>query len=586
MPWKETCVIEERMKFVTAWKQGGWSMTDLCGEFGISRKTGYKILERYEADGVDGLKDRSRAPRRPQDSPGERIRVNLAPHLPLVSISPDLAESALNIFIREADAQSKPGSNLYVHVDTLHRGVRAFVSNHNHFPLSADSSGKDRARLPQSGGLFLLHYSLERQKGKMGIETGDDGSIAYWMWVPSAPRSAKRVRFERKPTKVPTATTSMPAQTTIASPFEVATVLVVDDSEDMRILLSTIFSRAGYRTIESATVGRALQIVARNRPQIVISDYRMPEQSGLDLVIELRKTADSAQTPVVILSAAGEPHIRNALYSAGADLFLNKPVSEPELLAAVGRLLASREQERRLVKAMEEARQVQMRLLPPIPTNIAGVELAGLYRPSMYAAGDTYVVRETSPGRLDLFVADVAGHGVGAALISATVQTLFETLSPLCSSPGELLGRLNKAMQGGVAGRYATAVFGRLDLQTRRLSLSGAGHPLPIILRGDELVPHRDMNGTLLGAFPGVQYPDTSLTLQSKDRVLFYSDGLGEAQADDERIFDSGALQSSLRATRHLTLPQSLEAILTAAREFQGSDTFDDDVTMIALEVP
>lgn len=73
MPWKETCVIEERMKFVTAWKQGGWSMTDLCGEFGISRKTGYKILERYEADGVDGLKDRSRAPRRQRHRTREKL---------------------------------------------------------------------------------------------------------------------------------------------------------------------------------------------------------------------------------------------------------------------------------------------------------------------------------------------------------------------------------------------------------------------------------------------------------------------------------------------------------------------------------
>lgn len=64
MPWKETGVYEERMKFIVAWKQGGWSMTDLCREFGISRITGYKYLERYESEGLDGLKDKSRARKR------------------------------------------------------------------------------------------------------------------------------------------------------------------------------------------------------------------------------------------------------------------------------------------------------------------------------------------------------------------------------------------------------------------------------------------------------------------------------------------------------------------------------------------
>jgi transposase InsO family protein len=64
MPWKETNVQDERVKFVAAWKTGGWTMTDLCREFGISRRTGYKYLDRYRDQGVDGLKDQSRAPKR------------------------------------------------------------------------------------------------------------------------------------------------------------------------------------------------------------------------------------------------------------------------------------------------------------------------------------------------------------------------------------------------------------------------------------------------------------------------------------------------------------------------------------------
>jgi len=64
MPWKETIVYEERMKFIVTWKQGGWSLTDLCREFNISRVTGYKYLRRYKLFGLEGLKDRSKRPKR------------------------------------------------------------------------------------------------------------------------------------------------------------------------------------------------------------------------------------------------------------------------------------------------------------------------------------------------------------------------------------------------------------------------------------------------------------------------------------------------------------------------------------------
>ena len=63
MPWKETCTMTERMKFVALAEEGEESMTELCRRFGISRKTGYKLLERYAAEGLDGLQDRSHAPR-------------------------------------------------------------------------------------------------------------------------------------------------------------------------------------------------------------------------------------------------------------------------------------------------------------------------------------------------------------------------------------------------------------------------------------------------------------------------------------------------------------------------------------------
>ena len=62
MPWKETCAMDERIRFVLAAREEGAVMSRVCAEFGISRKTGYKLLARYEAEGVDGLKDRSRAP--------------------------------------------------------------------------------------------------------------------------------------------------------------------------------------------------------------------------------------------------------------------------------------------------------------------------------------------------------------------------------------------------------------------------------------------------------------------------------------------------------------------------------------------
>lgn len=74
MPWKETCVNEERMKFIVAWKQGGWSITDLCREFGISRKTGYKYIKRFQKYGLDGLKDEPRKPHKHPNAVSARTK--------------------------------------------------------------------------------------------------------------------------------------------------------------------------------------------------------------------------------------------------------------------------------------------------------------------------------------------------------------------------------------------------------------------------------------------------------------------------------------------------------------------------------
>lgn len=184
---------------------------------------------------------------------------------------------------------------------------------------------------------------------------------------------------------------------------------------------------------------------------------------------------------------------------------------------------------------LQLASQVQRDFLPRDIPRVQGLEIAAFFRPCGYVSGDIYDIQRLDEHHVGFFIADAVGHGVPAALMTmALARTLH--IAEIRGEhgeivpPGEALGRLNREMirRHGATPRFATAVYGVIDLRTMTVTVASAGHP-PALVFGPEGHKRVNADGSLLGVFPDDQYGETSFTLGDDDVLVVHSDGFETA---------------------------------------------------------
>lgn len=196
----------------------------------------------------------------------------------------------------------------------------------------------------------------------------------------------------------------------------------------------------------------------------------------------------------------------------------------------------------RIHDELQLAASVQREFLPRTLPQAPGIDFRVLFRPAGYVSGDIYDVQRLDETTIGFFVADAVGHGVPAALMtmvlarSLTTKIVVDDTQHVLS-PAEVLERLNREMVRRHADvpRFATAVYGTVDINTRLVTLAGAGHPPPLRLRPDE-IGKVETSGGLLGVFADDQYDEATFTLDDDEMLLIYSDGFETAfPAADEK---------------------------------------------------
>jgi len=199
----------------------------------------------------------------------------------------------------------------------------------------------------------------------------------------------------------------------------------------------------------------------------------------------------------------------------------------------------------KLDEELRMAAQFQREFLPRELPNIEPVSFHVLYRPAGYVSGDIYDAQRLDEHHIGFFVADAVGHGVPAALMTVYIKRSLRGKSIDPNAPGgyrlltpaQALSQLNADMistQNGKV-RFATACYGVLDTRTMKLTLARAGHPFPMLLRGeDDEVETIEPEGGLLGVFEDEIYEEQSIQMKPGDRLLIYSDGFECAFPDDE----------------------------------------------------
>jgi sigma-B regulation protein RsbU (phosphoserine phosphatase) len=247
------------------------------------------------------------------------------------------------------------------------------------------------------------------------------------------------------------------------------------------------------------------------------------------------------------------------------------------------------------------AREIQLALLPrDYPTlsdygssGFSALTFAHCYRPAAAVGGDFFDIFPLSQNRAGVFICDVMGHGLRAALVTAIIRTLLEELRPVMQNAGRFLSALNLRLRA-ILERLdepfiATAFYLIADTAMKETQFANAGHPAPVRLRRTErvvesLVSNGGRPGPGLGLFDDVNYSTTHAGFEQNDCIMLFTDGLYEVDSPEGKQFGLEAVISSLRCHAELPAEKLFNALLADACDFSKKADFDDDVCIVAVE--
>jgi sigma-B regulation protein RsbU (phosphoserine phosphatase) len=248
----------------------------------------------------------------------------------------------------------------------------------------------------------------------------------------------------------------------------------------------------------------------------------------------------------------------------------------------------ARENELRLQEDLSTAREIQRQLLPTGAREVPGIDLASAYCSARELGGDFYDFLPYGEGRLALVLGDVSGKGTAAALFgSLAIGTIREHIVDHPCPPHEMLAMLNNRLNGArLDSRFIATVFAVYEAGSRRLTISNAGAPYPILVR-DGVVQSIRIAGMPLGLYPDTEYDETTLELQPGDAILFASDGILEAENTDLEEFGVDRLSTVLAGMTPLDSASDIaDKIVTATDRHVGQGLqARDDRTLLVLRV-
>jgi sigma-B regulation protein RsbU (phosphoserine phosphatase) len=259
---------------------------------------------------------------------------------------------------------------------------------------------------------------------------------------------------------------------------------------------------------------------------------------------------------VFLLNYITQPRLLRNVVSLGMLIFalfvLNEhvppavhlPVTEPVgFLIFVGTLLydlqrRSQHAQWRLASVESElatARRIQESILPRRGPSIADV--ASVYVPASSVAGDYFDFIDAGAQSFGVVVADVSGHGVGAALVASMLKVAIAMKAAHVREPARLLAELNAFFCGKLERQFITAVVAFIDVANGSVVAAAAGHPPPLVRRANGAVEELATSGFVLGRMRATEYHDAALTLAKGDAIVFYTDGVIEAEGwSSERL--------------------------------------------------
>lgn len=363
--------------------------------------------------------------------------------------------------------------------------------------------------------------------------------------------------------------------------------------------------------------GQLVQRLARTRGGITLSSAqtskRIPDEvfsTGVDRIVsDLLDDANAARhggtlalgirhvlcTPLKVAQFGSEAHSdgnerrigvlyldsreKGYLQNAGV---LHALAAEAAVVIENARLYQEAVQAERAAQELRIASEIQKALLPPDHYSSAGIELVASTTPCRSVGGDLFDYVEREDKAFAFTVADVAGKGTSAALLTAVVQGLLAGESEGTDSPAQVCSRLNRSLcKRAVASRFVTVFYGQLG-EDRTLKYCNAGHNAPFLVTANGLT-RLETGGTVVGLFDFSQYEMGETQVNPGDLLVVFSDGLTEAVNPAGEEFEDERLATVLETVRGGSASDALAAVLKAVTDFAGTEPPRDDMTVMVL---
>jgi serine phosphatase RsbU (regulator of sigma subunit) len=365
-------------------------------------------------------------------------------------------------------------------------------------------------------------------------------------------------------------------------------IVVIDDNANDLQVTSRFLERRGYKTFTAQSGEDGLRIAHQIIPDAIIVDYRMPVMNGFEVTRRVKADAQLMTIPVLMLTGSDSAeHVVEGL-GAGADDFVTKG-SDIEIvvarLRALLRMKAYQDQLRRMnhqmTRDLQIARRVQEALVPQRTFASPRLSIRSAYIPSETLSGDFYDYF-AQDDKMYLFVADVSGHGLPAAILVSLLKSYIHTEADNGTSLAEFMARLNDFLFSvSLPTQFATAALFRIN-SGQELVYSNAAHP-PFLLyqKAERKTLVLEQPSNLLGAMPNMAFEEHRLKVAPGDTLFVYTDGL------TDRVDASGDFYSIDRVAA--VLEKSPDADLTAVYDliyddvnaFHATEEYKDDIAFV-----
>jgi sigma-B regulation protein RsbU (phosphoserine phosphatase) len=376
-------------------------------------------------------------------------------------------------------------------------------------------------------------------------------------------------------------------------------VLVVDDIAENRDLLRRGLERVGHAVIEAADGAEALDVLAAQPVDLVLLDIMMPGVTGYEVLERVKDHAEWSRIPIVVVSALDEIESVVRCIGLGATDYLHKPINRVLLRARVDACLEQkrlRDQEQRQYQALEESEQrlrselaeaaAYVRSLLPAPLRGA-IRTDWEFIPSTALGGDAFGYHELDADQLALYMLDVCGHGVGAALLAVSIVDALRPAAlgwDMAFEPSRVLATLNErfAMEEH-NNMYFTAWYGVYRRSTRELVFANGGHPPAVlVVPGNGPIQRLTTEGIVVGAWPEARFETGRCHVEPGSQLYLFSDGAYEVTRAEGIRFDHETLVKLLRAdAAGATSDSGLALSQQITRAYDV--TFEDDFSVLRV---